>query len=138
MNKLIEHKINQKRILKSIAKQWFKIHKIKKVIYRKTLSGCASVRIKKIEIPPATTRNRMYIIAHELGHIFHNHISNKKRFIEEYEAEKYAHYLMKKYKIKIPRKMTTRAKQYVTRKIYQAKARGLKSEIPSNIKRWIA
>ena len=44
---------------------------------------------------------------------------------------------MKKYKIKIPRKMTTRAKQYVTRKIYQAKARGLKSEIPSNIKRWI-
>ena len=117
---LQEKKLEAKRILKSIARHWFKIHKV-----------------KNIHIPPPTTRKRMYIIAHELGHLACNHIQNKKRFIEEYEAERYAHNLMRQFHIKIPRPMTARAKRYVERKISQARSRGLKAPVPREINLWL-
>ena len=133
---LQEKKIEAKRILKSIARHWFKIHKVKKITYASGLYGHAYVKERKIHIPPPTTRKRMYIIAHELGHLACNHISSKKRFIEEYEAERYAHNLMRQFHIKVPRAMTVRAKNYVNNKILQAMARGLSTPIPREINAW--
>ena len=134
---LQEKKLEAKRILKSIARHWFKIHKVKKITYAKGLYGHAYVKKRSIHIPPPTTRKRMYIIAHELGHLACNHIQNKKRFIEEYEAERYAHNLMRQFHIKIPRPMTARAKRYVERKISQARSRGLKAPVPREINLWL-
>tara|TARA_R100001530_G_scaffold97477_1_gene67763 strand:- start:16 stop:462 length:447 start_codon:yes stop_codon:yes gene_type:complete len=138
---LQEKKLEAKRILKSIARQWFKIHKVKKITYVKGLYGKAWCKEKRLRIPPSTTRKRMYIIAHELGHLaLHGHLKTKRsrrQFIKEYEAEQYAHTLMRRFNIKVPRAMTKRAKSYVQYRINLSIRRGLKKPIPKEITNWI-
>ena len=138
---LQEKKLEAKRILKSIARQWFKIHKVKKITYVKGLYGKAWCKEKRLRIPPSTTRKRMYIIAHELGHLaLHGHLKHKRsrrQFIKEFEAEKYAHALMRRFKIRIPRAMTKRAKNYVQYRINLSIRRGLKAPIPNEILAWV-
>ena len=139
---LQEKKLEAKRILKSIAKHWFKIHKVKKITYTKGLYGRAYTNESRLHIPPPTTRKRMYIIAHELGHLaLHSHLKRKRsrrQFIKEFEAEKYAHALMRRFKIRIPRAMTKRAKGYVQYRINLSVKRGLQAPIPSEIRAWIS
>ena len=138
---LQEKKLEAKRILKSIAKHWFKIHKVKKITYVKGLYGKAWCKEKRLRIPPPTTRKRMYIIAHELGHLaLHGHLKHKRsrrQFIKEFEAEKYAHALMRRFKIRIPRAMTKRAKNYVQYRINLSIRRGLKAPISNEILAWV-
>ena len=134
---LQEKKLEAKRILKSIARHWFKVHKIKKITYVKGLYG-RCFHNGHIRIPPPTTRKRMYIIAHELGHIALHAKTSKRQFIKEFEAEKYAHALMRRFKIRIPRAMTKRAKGYVQYRINLSVKRGLKAPIPSEIRAWIS
>ena len=133
---LQEKKLEAKRILKSIARHWFKIHKIKKIIYVKGLYG-RCFHNGHIRIPPPTTRKRMYIIAHELGHIALHAKTSKRSFIKEFEAEQYAHALMRRFKIRIPRAMTKRAKNYVQYRINLSVKRGLQAPIPKEINLWL-
>ena len=135
---LQEKKLEAKRILKSIARHWFKIHKVKKITYVKGLYGKAWCKEKRLRIPPPTTRKRMYIIAHELGHIALHAKTSKRQFIKEFEAEQYAHTLMRRFNIKVPRDMTTRAKNYVQYRINLSVKRGLKAPIPREIRAWIS
>ena len=134
---LQEKKLEAKRILKSIARHWFKIHKVKKITYVKGLYGKAWCKEKRLRIPPPTTRKRMYIIAHELGHIALHAKTSKRSFIKEFEAEQYAHTLMRRFNIKVPRAMTQRAKNYVNYRIGLSKARGLQAPIPKEINLWL-
>ena len=135
---LQEKKLEAKRILKSIARQWFKIHKVKKITYVKGLYGKAWCKEKRLRIPPPTTRKRMYIIAHELGHLALHTKTSKRQFIKEFEAEQYAHTLMRRFNIKVPRDMTVRAKNYVQYRINLSVKRGLQAPIPSEIRAWIS
>ena len=134
---LQEKKIEAKQILKSIARQWFKIHKVKKITYGKSLSGKAWCKEKRLRIPPPTTRKRMYVIAHELGHLALHTKTSKRQFIQEFEAEQYAHTLMRRFNIKVPRAMTKRAKDYVQYRINLSVKRGLKASIPKEINLWL-
>ena len=110
---------------------------IREVKPRKSLSGCAYVEERTIEAPwPTTTRKRLYILAHECGHVVLNHRGRKKpRYVEEYEAEQYAIETLRKHDVAVPADMLKRAKAYVARKIRQAEARGAKS-IDSKIRAW--
>ena len=134
---LQEKKLEAKRILKSIARHWFKIHKVKKITYVKGLYGKAWCKEKRLRIPPPTTRKRMYIIAHELGHLALHTKTSKRQFIKEFEAEQYAHTLMRRFNIKVPRDMTTRAKNYVQYRINLSVKRGLQAPIPKEINLWL-
>jgi hypothetical protein len=79
-----------------------------------------------IHAPEGRTRKQLYILAHECGHIAHNHNRKKPRHVEELEAEQWAHGALRRHGIAVPRSMTKRAKAYVARKIDQAKRRGAK------------
>ena len=96
------------------------------VEYRKQLSGRAWVSIKKVSVPRPRTRRALHIYLHEIAHIVLDHRRQKPRHVEEYEAETWAFETMRKHGISVPRKSLQRAKQYVARKIQQAKARGAK------------
>lgn len=91
---------------------------------RTGLHGVAFVAKREIEAPwPTTTRKRLYILAHEIGHVALGHVSKLPRYVEEYEAEQFAHVLLRREGVAVPRSMTERAKRYVRRKITQAHAR---------------
>jgi len=94
--------------------------------YRKSLTGCAYVKDRQIEVPRPVTRRSLHIYLHELAHIVLNHQRQKPRHIEEYEAETWAFAKMREHGVSVPRKSLQRAKAYVDRKIRQAEARGAK------------
>jgi hypothetical protein len=95
-------------------------------VIRKSLSGYAWPS-GKISAPEGRTRKQLYILAHECGHIALKHFSRKQpRHVEEMQAEKWAHDALRRHGVSVPRSMTTRAKQYVARKIRQAIRRGAK------------
>jgi hypothetical protein len=121
----------------TIANEWFKKHHVKKIKYVNGLYGRAFCELDEIVIPKPTTAMRMYIIAHELGHLALHYKCKKRQFIKEYEAEIYAYNLMKKYKIDIPRKSILRAKKYVIYRIRLSLKRGLKESVPKEIMQWL-
>ena len=100
---------------------------VKKVQYHDRLSGWAAVKLKAVHVPTPKTRRRLYVLAHEAGHVALNHIGMKPSHREEYEAAKYAHDALRKHGISVPKKSTHRAKRYVARKISQAIRRGAKT-----------
>ena len=63
---------------------------VKKVSYHDLLSGRACAELKVVCVPTPTTRRRLYVLAHEAGHVALNHINVKPIHRQEYEAEKYA------------------------------------------------
>jgi hypothetical protein len=90
--------------------------------HRKSLSGRHYGKSKRIEAPRPVTRRSLYIFLHECAHAhLHSGIGRRpKAHVREMEAEKWAHEKMREHGIAVPRDMTTRAKQYVARKINQA------------------
>ena len=101
------------------------------VTYRKALTGMAYPD-GRMFAPKPVTRKSLYIYLHECGHFNLGHFTNgkTKRYVEEYEAEKYAHDIMRLEGIPVPKSMTARAKRYVAYKIEQAQKRGLKKLDP--------
>jgi hypothetical protein len=93
------------------------------VEYRKSLSGyCTKTTITA---PRPVTRKSLYIFLHECAHAQLGHFDRKRpRHVEEMEAEKWAHRVMRENGVSVPRSMTRRAKSYVARKIRQARRRG--------------
>ena len=111
----------------AVADEIMKEAGVQKLEYHnRGLIGHASFRQKWVSIPPPTTRRRLYIAAHEAGHIALEHVRNKPKHRQEFEAERYAHDSLRKHGISISRKSTIQAKQYVAWKVKQAVARGAK------------
>ncbi len=95
--------------------------------YRKSLSGRCRYRRKLLEAPRPVTRKALYIFLHECAHAHLGHGNGRvPRHVREFEAERWAHEKMRESGIPVPRSMTLRAKQYVARKIRQAKSHGAK------------
>ena len=94
--------------------------------YRKSLSGRHWGKRKLIQALRPVTRKALYIFLHECAHAHLHRGHRKKVHLMEMEAEKWAHEKMREHGIAVPRKMTTRAKAYVGRKIAAAIARGAK------------
>src|SRR5271169_4000262 len=68
---------------------------VKMVRIRASLSGVALLREGILVGPRPATRKSLYIFLHECAH-FHLHASGRKaRYIEEYEAEMWAHNKMR-------------------------------------------
>lgn len=95
---------------------------------RKSLTGRACYATGKMSAPRPFTRKALYIFLHECAHFaLHADRKRRKRYMEEVEAEQWAHARMREAGIAVPRQMTKRAKAYVRRKMHQAFARGTKS-----------
>lgn len=106
---------------------------VRVVEIRKSLSGYAWCRpggeqFGKLSGPRPVTRKSLYIFLHECAHfVLHADGRRRKRYMEEMEAEQWAHARMREAGIAVPRRMTKRAKAYVSRKMRQAFDRGAKS-----------
>lgn len=96
------------------------------------LRGRAFVADKVIIAPDPTTRNRLYMFAHECGHIALNHRGSKPSHRQEFEAERWAHEALRRHGVAVPRKMTARARKYVAWKIRQAIRSGCKRIDPES------
>jgi len=108
---------------------------VKMVRIRASLSGVALLREGILVGPRPATRKSLYIFLHECAH-FHLHASGRKaRYIEEYEAEMWAHNKMREAGLRVPRSMTKSAKDHIRRKITQAENRGLKT-VRSDVKKF--
>lgn len=98
------------------------------LFHRTSLSGRAMVKRKIIAGPwPTTTRRRLYIIAHECGHIFHDHRRQSPAYVQEFEAEMYAREALMQFDIEPVEKDIENGDLYIMRKLVQASRRGLKS-----------
>jgi hypothetical protein len=97
-----------------------------KIEYRKSLSGRAFLKERKLSAPRPVTRKSLYIYLHECAHFWLHSAGSKPRHVEEHEAEMWAHRKMREAGIRVPRSMTKRAKSYVAFKIRQALRRGAK------------
>lgn len=72
--------------------------------YHTRLGGWAYPDRKSVRIPNPTTRRRVYILAHEAGHVALNHCGVKPKHRQEYEAERYAHDALRRHGIAVPKK----------------------------------
>ena len=115
---------------------------VRVVKLRKSLTGRAFCRpgdeeFGKMCAPKPVTRKSLYIFLHECAHFaLHSDGKRRKRYLEEMEAEQWAHQKMRESEIPVPRSMTTRAKNYVRRKVRQAKSRGAK-KVPYKVLNFI-
>ena len=110
-----------------IGKQFLEQAGVERVVYRSGLSGRACPEEKWVSVPEPTTRRRLYVVAHEAGHVALNHFGTEPNHRQAFEAEKFAHDALRKHGIAVPRKSTQKAKKYVARKIRQAIRSGAKS-----------
>lgn len=106
------------------------------VTYRRSLSGAANSVERRLSAPEPTTRRRLYVFLHEVGHIVLQHRRTKHSYIEEFEAEMWAHQTMRKYGVPVSRRDTIQAKKYVAQKLRQGLKRGLKTA-DQRIVKWL-
>jgi hypothetical protein len=101
---------------------------VEQVEYRPNgLTGRAWPKEKRLRSTEPTTRRRLYIFAHECGHVALEHDDRKPHHRREYEAERYAHAALRRHGVAVPKRSTEEGKRYVARKIHQAVRRGAKS-----------
>jgi hypothetical protein len=100
------------------------------------LTGRAWVMSRKIVAPwPSTTTRRLYVLAHEIGHVILRHGPGRPVYVREYEAEMFAHRLLPAYGLDVPEVETVRSKKYVSRKIERGFSSGL-SLLDTGIQDW--
>jgi len=81
---------------------------------RKKLTGRAWSASGLIQAPEGKTRQQLYLLAHEAAHVALKHQgSGIPKHRQEYEAEVWAHAILRRHGISVPRCMTRRAKLYV-------------------------
>lgn len=103
--------------------------------YRKSLTGCVYWETKICYIPEIKTRKSLYIGCHELYHCLRDR-DNIKVYVDEMEAEMFAHRYTRHLGFAVPRTQTQRAKRYVSYKLQKAMRRGLK-KVDSEVKEWV-
>lgn len=124
--------------LKEIVENELRINDIKIVKWSTNNSGLAFNNSREIKVPKPTNFETLGICFHEIGHIILGHCenSNKKRYIEEYEAEQYAIQKLKEYGY-YNKIYEYSAMSFVLMKIAQAKNRGHDiKEVPKEIIKW--
>lgn len=120
----------------ALAEGWVAEFAVRVSKHRKSLTGVAFVATRKVEVPwPANTRQRLYILAHEIGHVALSHTSGMPRYVKEFEAEQFAHGLLRRAGIAVPVKMTQRAKRYIAQSIARGLRGGLKA-VDRDIASW--
>ena len=93
---------------------------------RTTLAGYAS-HDGTISAPKGRSRRELYIVAHECAHLALNHFSKKKpRYLEEFEAERWAHAALRRHGVPVSAFLTEMARQHVTLRIIEALRRRAK------------
>lgn len=95
------------------------------VHHERGLRGRAFPAKRMIVVPRPSTRRRLYVFAHECGHVALGH-GRKPRHRQEFEAERYAQEAMRRHGVEIPEKELLIGRRYVARKIVQALRRGAK------------
>lgn len=109
----------------AIGEEWMKRFGVTLRSARRNLTGCHQWGTKEVDAPwPPTTRKRLYVLAHEIGHAALDHRGSRPVYVREFEAEQFAHGLMRQSGIAVPRTMTMRAKAYVQSKMRRGFARG--------------
>lgn len=92
------------------------------------LAGWAVPDRRVIRAPwPATTRQRLYIVAHECGHVvLHGRGRGRRlaKYVVEYEAERFAIMMLRKLGVPVPKAQLARARRYVAAKTERAIDRG--------------
>lgn len=126
LNKLQAGKLAMAERCQKIGRQILDEAGVRRVDYLDRLKGRAYIEPRYVQVPKPTTRRRLYILAHEAGHIELCH-GRKAVHREEFEAEQYAHRVLRKHGIAVPKKSTTKAKKYVAWKIHQALRRGART-----------
>lgn len=120
-----------------IGEEWNRRFSIRTIYPITSLNGKAWPGSRDIQGPwPTTTRNRLYIWAHEVGHVALEHTSPSiPVYVREYEAERFAVALMREAGLHVPLTMIERGKCYVRSKIVKALRRGLR-QIDPKIAAW--
>jgi len=109
---------------------------IRVIQWSKSSCGWADAQTREIKIPFPRDYDTLGVCFHEIGHIVLNHIGEKPRFIEEYEAEQYAIQKLKEYGL-YNKQYEIRAIAYVLSKIAQAKNRRMDiNKVPDEIISW--
>jgi hypothetical protein len=94
---------------------------VKKVVFRERLTGMAIPSTKTIRVPRPTTRRKLHLLAHEVGHIALGHgVGKIPVHRAEYEAEQYAHNALRRHGIAASKRASDCAKEYIASKIRQA------------------
>ena len=120
-----------------VGRRWIKLFDIKVWQERRDLTGVAWVYWRAVAAPwPPTTRKRLYFLAHEIGHILLDHRGQRPPYVQEFEAEIFAHKLLEREDIPVPESMTKRAKAYVFTYIKKRILRGL--WVDPDITNWAA
>ncbi len=80
-------------------------------------TGKVSKERRNIAAPfPPTTARQLYILAHEVAHVVLGHLepeNNKPSFVEEREAEDWAHAELRRLRVPVPKEETEGAEGYV-------------------------
>jgi len=122
LKKILEQELINNNI---VVKQW-----------SKSSCGWADPKKREVKIPYIVDYDTLGVAFHEIGHVVLNHYMGKPRFIEEYEAEKYAIEKLKEYN-QYNKKYELRAIAYVLSKIAQAKNRRMDiNKVPDEIVSW--
>jgi hypothetical protein len=108
-----------------------------KIEYRKSaLTGVVYPKQKLCIIPHIKSRKSLYIAIHELYHCLRQ--KKTKVYIDECNAEVFAHKYLRHLGFAVPRDETQRAKRYIRYKLVKALNRGLKyNTIPNKIINYI-
>jgi hypothetical protein len=94
--------------------------RVRRVVFRERLTGWADPTTKTIRVPRPTTRRRLHVLAHEVGHLALGHCGRKPVHREEYEAEQFARDALRRHSVAVPKRSSDCAKEYVAWKIHQA------------------
>jgi hypothetical protein len=94
--------------------------------HERGLRGRAIIGTRTILVPRPTTRRRLYVFAHECGHIALDHRGRRPRHRQEYEAERYALEAMRRHGVAVPEAEILAGKRYVAAKILRAIRSGAK------------
>jgi len=87
--------------------------------HERGLRGRAFVKSKRILVPHPTTRRRLYVFAHECGHVALRH-GSRPRHRQELEAELYAQDALRRHGIEVPEREVEIGRRYVAQKIVRA------------------
>lgn len=111
-----------REVAEAIAKE----ASVNRIVYQdRGLCGRAFVRrngerLAIIHVPQPTTRRRLYVFAHECGHVALDHDGSKPVHRKEYEAEKWAIAALRAHGVPVPLKQIRYGKKYVASKIEKA------------------
>lgn len=100
--------------------------------------GSACGRQRAVSAPTPTTRARLYVVAHECGHVALQRKGNKPTYLREYEAEIYAHQAMRRHGVAVPRNATIAAKKHIAKLIDVVIRYALKKRLDRAAVHWCA